>query len=635
MLLSKISPRISAAISTLIILSSAPGAFAQRPIGIDVSDYQSVSINWGTLKNTYGISFGWAKASEGQGAGAGSGGGNFPTYAANAKAAGILIGAYHYARYDLNVGTAGATAEANVFWNAVKNYTKADGLTLMPMLDVEASFTGQTKASLSQWVNQWCLTVSNNAAAVGLRVKPCVYISSSKAAAYLDSTVTQWNTDIASWYSDHTTAASSAQAAGTPIGGIAPWSNWQFWQYDDQNVAQAYTTGDGDIFNGTLAQMTATMVVTTIGPAITAQPAGRSLPLGTNVAFTVAATTANGPLHYQWQFDGTNLAGATASSYFISSIQTSNAGGYSVNVSDTKGATPSSTAYLNVQIPLVNAAGSIVAPANMINWWPADWSANDIFGSANGTPMGGFYYSAGESGGAFHFDGTNSMISNNAGSLPVPWTVCMWVNRQNSPQTAAGLLEDGTYALKLEQYNATRQVGLTILGVGDYVFSPAYIVPVGTWTHLTFVGTSTGTTLYANGVQRGTLPNSIPLPRNYIGAAYITSSAKYVDFMLGSMDEIMTFNRALSAAEISSIYSAGSAGLVRAPEVVSSQLTGPNQFTMKLKGQTGKNYTIYSSTNLVDWTSVGLIANAQGTNQFIDNNVTNNTQKFYRASQTY
>jgi hypothetical protein len=54
-------------------------AMAQRPIGIDVSDYQSASINWGTLKNTYGISFGWAKISEGTASGAGSGGGR-PTY---------------------------------------------------------------------------------------------------------------------------------------------------------------------------------------------------------------------------------------------------------------------------------------------------------------------------------------------------------------------------------------------------------------------------------------------------------------------------------------------------------------------------------------------------------------------------
>jgi GH25 family lysozyme M1 (1,4-beta-N-acetylmuramidase) len=607
-----------------------------RPVGIDVSDYQSASLNWGTLKNTYGISFGWAKASEGQGSGSGSGGGNFPTYAVNAKAAGILIGAYHYARYDLNPGTAGATAEANVFWNATKNYMKADGLSLMPMLDVEASFTGQTKTTLSQWVNQWCLTVSNNAAATGIRVKPCIYISSSHAFTYLDSTVTQWNTDIANWpyTANHATAAASAQTAGSPPAGTAPWSGWQFWQYDDQNVAQAITTGDGDIFNGTLAQLNATMVIKTIGPAITIQPVSITAMPGTNVSFSVTAT-GSGTIHYQWQFSQTNIAGATASSYAINNVQLTNAGGYSVVLTDNIGTTPSDTAYLSVQAFLTNAPGSVVAPSGMVNWWPGDGNLIDIFGTANGTPQGGFYYAPGERGLAFHLDGTNGLVTTGAASLAVPWTVCMWVNRQNSSQTSAGLLEDGTYSLKLEQYNGTRQVGLTVLGVGDYVFSPVYTVPAGTWTHLTFVGTSTGTTLYANGVLKASLTNSIPLPRKYIGAGYITSSAKYVDFLLGSLDEIMTFNRALNATEISAIYSSGSSGLVHAPEVVSAQLTGPSQFTLNLKGQTGKNYTIYSSTNLIDWTAAGNLVNTLGTNQFIDNGVTTNSQKFYRVSQTY
>src|SRR6185295_17674403 len=90
---------------------------------------------------------------------------------------------------------------------------------------------------------------------------PCIYMSSSHAATYLDSTVTQWNTDIADWPYAHSTAESQAQSASGPPAGISPWTTWQFWQYDDQNVAQAITTGDGDIFNGTMAQLVNTMVI--------------------------------------------------------------------------------------------------------------------------------------------------------------------------------------------------------------------------------------------------------------------------------------------------------------------------------------------------------------------------------------
>jgi len=36
--------------------------------------------------------------------------------------------------------------------------------------------------------------------------------------------------------------------------------------------------------------------------------------------------------------------------------------------------------------------------------------------------------------------------------------------------------------------------------------------------------------------------------------------------MFGSLDEIQVFNRALSAGEVTSIYSAGSAGIYRVPQ---------------------------------------------------------------------
>ena len=76
------------AIAMAVAVFGRERALAQRPIGIDVSDYQSPGINWVTLKNTYGISFAWAKASEGQGT---AGGTNYTMfYAANAKAAGRL-----------------------------------------------------------------------------------------------------------------------------------------------------------------------------------------------------------------------------------------------------------------------------------------------------------------------------------------------------------------------------------------------------------------------------------------------------------------------------------------------------------------------------------------------------------------
>src|SRR5579871_2192017 len=71
-------------------------AQAQRPIGIDVSSYQGQP-NWGSVHGA-GIVFAWAKATEGTyGID-----GDFTYNEGNGKAAGIYLGAYHFARPDLD-----------------------------------------------------------------------------------------------------------------------------------------------------------------------------------------------------------------------------------------------------------------------------------------------------------------------------------------------------------------------------------------------------------------------------------------------------------------------------------------------------------------------------------------------------
>src|SRR4029077_17345536 len=79
---------------------------AQRPLGIDVSHYQGF-INWTSAKNS-GVSFAWAKATESTTFTDSF----FTVNEANAHAAGVLIGAYHFARPEDNIGLAGADLEA-------------------------------------------------------------------------------------------------------------------------------------------------------------------------------------------------------------------------------------------------------------------------------------------------------------------------------------------------------------------------------------------------------------------------------------------------------------------------------------------------------------------------------------------
>jgi hypothetical protein len=70
-------------------------------------------------------------------------------------------------------------------------------------------------------------------------------------------------------------------------------------------------------------------------------PSDKTVPAGTNVTFTVVAG-GTPPLSYQWQFAGTDIAGATGASLTLNNVQITNAGSYSVVVSNTYGVTNAS-----------------------------------------------------------------------------------------------------------------------------------------------------------------------------------------------------------------------------------------------------------------------------------------------------
>jgi hypothetical protein len=85
------------------------------------------------------------------------------------------------------------------------------------------------------------------------------------------------------------------------------------------------------------------------GPiALTSQPQDKSVRLGTNATFTVSAT--GSALNYQWQFNGTNLAGATNSSLALTNIQLTDEGNYSATISNSFGLVPVGVARLVVLV---------------------------------------------------------------------------------------------------------------------------------------------------------------------------------------------------------------------------------------------------------------------------------------------
>ena len=115
----------------------------------------------------------------------------------------------------------------------------------------------------------------------------------------------------------------------------------------DSGTAYSVVVGNGA---GSVTSNTATLTVTAtaVAPTINTQPAAQTVTAGEAATFTVDAT-GTAPLRYQWKKGGTNIDGATNSSYTTpATLLTDSGTAYLVEISNEAGTATSSAASLTV-----------------------------------------------------------------------------------------------------------------------------------------------------------------------------------------------------------------------------------------------------------------------------------------------
>jgi hypothetical protein len=130
-----------------------------------------------------------------------------------------------------------------------------------------------------------------------------------------------------------------------------------------------------------------------VPPSLSNQPSNQIVVVGSNALFQAVATGSS-PLHYQWWFNNTNAVGGNTNGLVLSNVQTSQAGGYSLVVTNSAGSITSVVANLTVGTPPAVVSG----PNNLtvIQGQGATFSLN-VTGDAplnyqwrfNGAPVGG------------------------------------------------------------------------------------------------------------------------------------------------------------------------------------------------------------------------------------------------------
>lgn len=206
------------------------------------------------------------------------------------------------------------------------------------------------------------------------------------------------------------------------------------------------------------------------------------------------------------------------------------------------------------------------AALNPVAWYKAENNATDSAGAFSGTWSGTAAYTDGKVGRAFRIRSTE--VTPNYISA-TPWTSA--IDRESGFTTAAWILRRGIFADygELSFTTAGQQQKFTLACVGPSTTimgrfedaantrkdTAAYDMPINEWTHVALVLDATRGRLYINGVQHSqtaehtsayTLDGTVFYVGGYRNAAH---AGNPVD-----ADDVLVFDRALSADEVKKLY---------------------------------------------------------------------------------
>jgi len=391
---------------------------------------------------------------------------------------------------------------------------------------------------------------------------------------------------------------------------------------------------------GSILSSNATLTVLSLPPTITVQPTNQTAFVGGTAVFSVTAAGSR-PLSYQWSFGVSNIVGATNPTLVLSNVQFTNAGNYTVLVTNANGSILSSNAVLTVG----SAPLCATAPSGLTSWWAAEGNGNDSV-STNTAILQGVAFGTGEVGQAFSFNGSSAYARVPASSsLDVGQgtglTIECWINPA-SPSDVRPILEWNNnngqsngrgVQLWLSAGGANElDVNIEDTGGNNHTMGANNVMTANVFQHiaLTYNKTTGVAVLYRNGVAVATqtLGSFTPQTSFDLYVAVRPSGSFSGLYFQGLLDEVSLYNRALTAAEIQAIYNAGAGGKcppVPTPPAINTQPTnqtvivgGATTFTVLAGGSlplsyqwslNGTNNPIIGATN-----ATFILTNVQFTN---------------------
>lgn len=264
----------------------------------------------------------------------------------------------------------------------------------------------------------------------------------------------------------------------------------------------------------------------------------------------------------------------------------------------------------------------VTAPAGLVSWWPGDNNTDDISDGNTGLLIGDTTFTVGRVGDAFALPGSGIVESrvevpesSNLRIITGGLTLDAWINFVGIDPQTPGISNSPIVAKWGDTALGTAGYGLAVRSTGTVVFavsttgrniisvSSDAAIPQGTYTHVAGVWTGSQLELYVDGVRQiSTPPFAGPIYDNVgvpvVIGGYSSDHTTSNDSLIGQIDEIEIFDRALSQEEIQAIFNAGGAGKCKTIEVGIDIKPGsfPNSINLSSGGATP--VAILGSTDL-------------------------------------
>lgn len=211
--------------------------------------------------------------------------------------------------------------------------------------------------------------------------------------------------------------------------------------------------------------------------------------------------------------------------------------------------------------PRLEPAFSIGGGGGLFAWWPADGDATDVIGGNHGTLYGGAGFAPGKLGQAFDLTAPHAYVQGTAAALPqgsAPRTLHAWVY-QNASGGAQTVFSYGTFATNQRAGLLLVNGRLYFVGENNDLSGNA-VLPVNQWHQVAITISGASVAMYVNGVldRAATLPLG---PHNTTGTTWTIGrglrGGNYPEWFNGLIDDVAVYDRALSAAEIATVYTNG------------------------------------------------------------------------------